>query len=144
MILENTVTFQNCRSSQAITDINLKLGRIVEKPQSDGKLSNFYPNPFSGVEIEKFAECERECLFNDYWPQWLIICYQLASCEFVSCRDNFWQHLFNYWIITKVCSINFEPPDIDLCSACHVYPFSRGASIISILLIMNRFTWGLN
>ena len=44
----------------------------------------------------------------------------------------------------KVCSINFEPSDIDLCSACHVYPISRGAWIISILFMLNRFTWGLN
>ena len=28
-------------------------------------------------------------------------------------------------INSKVCSINFEPPDIDLCSVCHVYPISR-------------------
>ena len=44
----------------------------------------------------------------------------------------------------KVCSINFEPPDNDLCSACHVYPLSRGAWMISVLFILNRFTWGLN
>ena len=31
MFKENMVTFQNCRSSQAIMDKNLKLGRIVEK-----------------------------------------------------------------------------------------------------------------
>ena len=31
----------------------------------------------------------------------------------------------HFWV--KVCSINFEPPDKDLCSACHVYPLSRGA-----------------
>ena len=35
-------------------------------------------------------------------------------------------------------------PDIDLCSACHVYPISRGAWIVSILFIVNRFAWGLN
>ena len=29
---------------------------------------------------------------------------------------------------------------IDLCSACHVYPISRGAWIISILFILNGFT----
>ena len=46
--------------------------------------------------------------------------------------------------LLKVCSINFEPSDNDLCSACHVYPLSRGAWIISILFIFNRFTWGLN
>ena len=34
-------------------------------------------------------------------------------------------------IAAKVCSINFEPPDNDLCSACHVYPLSRGSWIIS-------------
>ena len=44
----------------------------------------------------------------------------------------------------EIFSINFEPPDIDLCSACHVYPIFQGASIISILFIVNRFTWGLN
>ena len=44
--------------------------------------------------------------------------------------------------LCKVCSINFEPPDIDLCSTCHVYMISRGASIISILFIVNRFTCG--
>ena len=46
--------------------------------------------------------------------------------------------------VIKVCSINFEPTDIDLCSACHAYPISRGAWIISILFIVNRFTLGLN
>ena len=46
-------------------------------------------------------------------------------------------------IDSKVCSINFEPPDIDLCYACHVYPISREARIISILFIVNRFTRGL-
>ena len=55
-------------------------------------------------------------------------------CIRVRCNENF---------SCKVCSINFEPPDIDLCSACHVYPISRGASIISILFIVNRFTWGV-
>ena len=30
MILENKVAFYNCCSSQAITDRNLKLGRVVE------------------------------------------------------------------------------------------------------------------
>ena len=30
-------------------------------------------------------------------------------------------------ILCKVCSVNFKPPDNDLCSACHVYPLSRGA-----------------
>ena len=34
--------------------------------------------------------------------------------------------------------------DNDLCSACHVYPLSRAAWIISILFILKRFTWGLN
>ena len=43
---------------------------------------------------------------------------------------------------SEVCSINFEPPDTDLCSACHVYPLSRGACIISILFILNGFTLG--
>ena len=47
-------------------------------------------------------------------------------------------------LLRKVCSINSEPPDNDLCSACHVYPFSREAGIISVLFILNRFTWGLN
>ena len=47
-------------------------------------------------------------------------------------------------LAVKVCSINFEPPDNDLCYACHVHPLSRGAWIISILFILNRFTWGLN
>ena len=35
--------------------------------------------------------------------------------------------------IHEVSSINFEPPDIDLCFACHVYPLFRGAWIVSIL-----------
>ena len=46
-------------------------------------------------------------------------------------------------MLRKVCSINFEPPDNDLCSACHVYPLSRGAWIILILFILNGFTWGV-
>ena len=45
-------------------------------------------------------------------------------------------------LVGKVCSINFEPPDNDLCSVCHVYALSRGAWIISILFILNGFTWG--
>ena len=44
--------------------------------------------------------------------------------------------------ICKVYSINFEPPDNDLCSKCHVYPLSCRAWIISILFILNGFTWG--
>ena len=44
----------------------------------------------------------------------------------------------------KVCSINFEPPDNDLCSTCHVYPIFRRAWIISIPFIVNRFNWGLH
>ena len=49
--------------------------------------------------------------------------------------------------ICKVCSINFEPPDIDLCSACHVYPLFREAWVISILFIYqtkevaSKFLW---
>ena len=46
--------------------------------------------------------------------------------------------------IGKVCSVNFEPPDIDLCSACHVRPLLRGAWIVSILFILNKLTWGLD
>ena len=42
----------------------------------------------------------------------------------------------------KVCSINFEPPDVDLCSACHVYTISCGAWTISTLFIVNRVTRG--
>ena len=45
-------------------------------------------------------------------------------------------------VFSKVCSINFEPLDNDLCSACHVYPLSRGAWIISILFILNGFASG--
>ena len=30
----------------------------------------------------------------------------------------------------KVCSINFEPPDDDLCPACHDHPLFGGAWII--------------
>ena len=41
----------------------------------------------------------------------------------------------------KVCSINFEPSEMDLCSACHAY---RGGWIILILSILNNFTRGLN
>ena len=46
--------------------------------------------------------------------------------------------------VFKVCSINFEPPDNDLCSSCHVYPLSREAWIISILFILKRFNRELN
>ena len=38
----------------------------------------------------------------------------------------------------KVCSINFEPPDNDLCSACHVCSLSRGAWIISVLFYIEQ------
>ena len=48
------------------------------------------------------------------------------------------------FLFLKDCSINFEPPDIALCSSCHVYTISGGAWIISILFILNRFTWGLS
>ena len=44
----------------------------------------------------------------------------------------------------KVCSINFEPPDIDLCSGCHVYPLFCRAWIISILFRLKKLTWGLD
>ena len=40
----------------------------------------------------------------------------------------------------KICSVNFEPPDNELCSARHIYQVSRGAWMISILSILNRFT----
>ena len=43
----------------------------------------------------------------------------------------------------KVCSIDSEPPDIDLCPACHVYRLFRGAQIISILFILNKLTLGM-
>ena len=33
-------------------------------------------------------------------------------------------------LLRRVCSINFEPPDNDLCSACHGHPLFRGAWII--------------
>ena len=46
--------------------------------------------------------------------------------------------------IFRVCSIDFEPPDNDLCSACHDHPLFRGAWIISILFIFNKLTWGLD
>ena len=47
--------------------------------------------------------------------------------------------------LSKVCSINLErTDDNDLCSACHVYPLSLRARIISILFILNRLSWGLN
>ena len=46
-----------------------------------------------------------------------------------------------YFIARKVCSINFEPPDNDLCSACHIYPLSRRVWNFSVLFILNRFTW---
>ena len=47
-------------------------------------------------------------------------------------------------LCVKVCSVNFEPPDIDLCSPFHVYPLFCGARIISILFILNKLTWGLD
>ena len=53
-------------------------------------------------------------------------------------RDNF------SFLSSKVCSITFEPPDIDLCSACHVYPLFRGAWIMSILFILDILSWGLD
>ena len=63
------------------------------------------------------------------------------SMEYLLLRCN---EPFHFCSEDKVCSINFERPDIDLCSACHIYPISGGASIISILFIVNRFTSGLN
>ena len=65
-MLENIVVFQNCCSSQAITDRNLKLGRALEKKhQSDGKVNYFYQFLsltliFRRVKIEKFVKCEPE------------------------------------------------------------------------------------
>ena len=32
--------------------------------------------------------------------------------------------------LLRVCSINFEPPDNGLCSACHDHPSFRGDWII--------------
>ena len=53
MVMENTVMFSNCCSSQAITDRNLKLGRVVEKASKCLTL-------FSRVKIKKNLKCERE------------------------------------------------------------------------------------
>ena len=35
--------------------------------------------------------------------------------------NSLFSFTFNKMIV-KVCSVNFEPPDIDLCSACYVHP----------------------
>ena len=40
-MMENMVTFQNCCSSQAITDRNLKLGRAEEKASKRWKSELF-------------------------------------------------------------------------------------------------------
>ena len=71
---------------------------------------------------------------------------QRKKRNLVFMRSRIWEILLDQFRkkIGKVCSINVEPPENDLCSACHVYPLSRGAWIISILFILNRFTWGLN
>ena len=46
--------------------------------------------------------------------------------------------------VSKVYSVNFDPPEFDLCSSCHVYPRSREAWITSVPLTLNIFTWELN
>ena len=45
-------------------------------------------------------------------------------------RSPNFKAMSNKTMASKVRSINSEPPDNDLCSACHVYPLSRGVSII--------------
>ena len=40
----------------------------------------------------------------------------------------------------KVCfSTSFEPPEIDLCSACHIHRLSQRARITSILFILTSY-----
>ena len=78
-------------------------------------------------------------------PVQLKINYYDNSCTSLSGFQQFTLfQLQTNWKICKVCSINSQSPDYDLCSACHVYPLSRGARIVSILFILNRFTSGLN
>ena len=64
------------------------------------------------------------------------IYFQLSNLVFVVCCP----------VMKNVQELlrNFEAPDNDLSSACHVYPISHRAWLISVLFIVNRFTWGLN
>ena len=73
------------------------------------------------------------------WALWLRFTPGGGACSKINSKDKEKTTKFR-----KVCSINFEPPDIDLCSACHVYPLFCGAWIISILFILNKLTWGLD
>ena len=54
------------------------------------------------------------------------------------------QIIYGNMIKTDVKSVQSTLSHLISISACHVYPISRGALIISILFIVNRFTWGLN
>ena len=45
--------------------------------------------------------------------------------------------------LCKVSLINFEPPDIDLRSACHVYPLFRGAWIIFSTIYIEQTDLGI-
>ena len=65
MMMENTVTFCNCCSPQAMADRNLKLSRIVKNPQSVGNANYFNQYLclaliFMGLKMEKFVKCEPE------------------------------------------------------------------------------------
>ena len=61
VMMENMVTFQNCCSSQAITDRNLKLGRVMEKASKYWKSELFesiseFNSHFHGVENQKICK----------------------------------------------------------------------------------------
>ena len=87
-------------------------------------------------------QCLRIVLFVERIIATLLSCFFRNRIQCSACYQlyNSQRLIFSQ---SKVCSINFEPPDNDLCSACHVYPLSRGAWMISILFILNGFTWGV-
>ena len=89
-------------------------------------------------------ECEHLSTLLQNWDMWK--CLGLFSFKRGGDTSfaDWWTNKFSWWIhnwLVKVCSVD---SDIDLCSACHVYPISRGASITLIQYIVNRFTWGLD
>ena len=100
-------------------------------------------NPYSEVTSEKYHmfhhkfSCLKSSLNHTFYSFDFIIPGRVDMSHFMGV--GIFQIGLNWPDLG--CSINFEPPDIDLCSGYHVYPISRGASIISVLFIANRFTW---
>ena len=86
------------------------------------------------IQVKFSCRRDKKIFFSEF----IFLVLRKIFQYFLDLRTNFSVSFEGF----AVCSINFEPPDNDLCSACHVYPLSRGAWIISILFPLNGFTLG--